>query len=351
MLLDAASAAAEAPTLAEVGRSALPLLARALGAAETMLYGLTADGTPAPYGGTFFQVFDTYRRDFVLRDPQQEALVCHNPTVARASRFVDMESFRRSDVYRRGYLGFGVAHIVQCRLVGENYLAPGMAALALFRRPDQEDWGYRDEQMLARVMPVFRAAARRATQLAPTLRAQPIIESLVDAADPRPRLAFDANGNLLWISRRAAALLGVVTRVPEALARAARRLDARASDGQPTGVEVCLRERHGAPLWAELHLARTADGAPFISVTINDYSLPSPELAALAAQTRLTAAETSVLAVLSLGLSNREIARRLFISVETARTHIARILRKLDVRSRSEAILRVRGLAAPATDS
>jgi DNA-binding CsgD family transcriptional regulator len=347
MLLDAACAASETETLADLGRSALPLLADALGAAETMLYGLTPDGRPARYGGTFYDVFETYKQEFMARDPQQEALVCYNPPIARASRYLNIEAFRRSEIYRRSYLEFGVAHIVQCRLDGDTYLAPGMAALALFRRADQHDWGNREERALARVMPAFRAAARRATQLAPMLRAHPIVESMVDAADPRPRLALDSRGAILWISSRAAALLGDPRRVPEALARAARPLDAQQE--APSAVEVCVRARSGERLWCELQRARAGDGASFISVSIHEYSLPSAGLAALAAQARLTRAETSVLAVLSLGMPNREIARRLFISVETVRTHVGRILRKLEVGSRSEAILRVRG-AAPRSD-
>jgi DNA-binding CsgD family transcriptional regulator len=344
MLLDAASAASEAPTLAELAGSAVPLLARALGASETMLYGISREGRPAAHGGTFCTVFETYQREFMARDPQQEALVCYNPPIARPGRYLDMESFRRSEIYRRGYLAFGVAHIVQCRLVGENYVAPGMASLALFRRRNQPDWGEREERTLARVMPVFRAAARRAIQIAPVLRAHPIVESIVDSADPRPRLAIDASGAVLWISPRAATLLGDGAQAPEALSGAAQKLLTARLRDEPAGLEVFVRTRSGAPLWTEVHLAHAVDGASFISVAINDYSTPSPALAALAAQARLTPAETSVLAVLSLGMPNREIARRLFISVETVRTRVARILRKLDARSRSEVILQVRSL-------
>ncbi|TCJ20755.1 response regulator transcription factor [Rubrobacter taiwanensis] len=54
---------------------------------------------------------------------------------------------------------------------------------------------------------------------------------------------------------------------------------------------------------------------------------------------RLTPREREVLQVLAEGLSNREIARRLHITVETERTHMVHILEKLGVHSRLEALV------------
>jgi DNA-binding NarL/FixJ family response regulator len=52
----------------------------------------------------------------------------------------------------------------------------------------------------------------------------------------------------------------------------------------------------------------------------------------------LTPREREVLRLLADGRDQREIASDLFISPDTARTHIQRVLRKLDVHSRAEAI-------------
>ena len=54
----------------------------------------------------------------------------------------------------------------------------------------------------------------------------------------------------------------------------------------------------------------------------------------------LTRREQEVLELLSAGLQQREIAKRLFISPKTVATHIQRILSKLGVHSRAEAVSR-----------
>ncbi|RLC60804.1 MAG: hypothetical protein DRI80_10190 [Chloroflexota bacterium] len=58
----------------------------------------------------------------------------------------------------------------------------------------------------------------------------------------------------------------------------------------------------------------------------------------------LTPRELEVLRLLAAGASNRAIAERLFISQNTVKTHVARILRKLDASSRTEAVARAREL-------
>lgn len=52
---------------------------------------------------------------------------------------------------------------------------------------------------------------------------------------------------------------------------------------------------------------------------------------------QLTPREREVLALLAEGLDNKAIAERLFISAETARAHVVRLLAKLDVESRLQA--------------
>ena len=53
--------------------------------------------------------------------------------------------------------------------------------------------------------------------------------------------------------------------------------------------------------------------------------------------TELSQREREVLALLAEGMTNREIAARLYIAGATVKTHVARVLEKLHVRSRTEA--------------
>lgn len=58
----------------------------------------------------------------------------------------------------------------------------------------------------------------------------------------------------------------------------------------------------------------------------------------------LSSREEKVLLLVAEGLANKEIAERLFISLHTVKTHLRHILRKLDVRSRTQAVSRAREL-------
>jgi NarL family two-component system response regulator LiaR len=58
----------------------------------------------------------------------------------------------------------------------------------------------------------------------------------------------------------------------------------------------------------------------------------------------ITAREIEVLALMSAGHSNEEIARQLFLSLHTVKSHVSHILFKLDVSRRTQAVEKARSL-------
>jgi DNA-binding NarL/FixJ family response regulator len=99
-------------------------------------------------------------------------------------------------------------------------------------------------------------------------------------------------------------------------------------------------------LIAAVQLVRTGDAllAPTITRRLVERFAPSAEASALPGspgcdQSSLTPREREVLALVARGLSNAEIAATLILGEATVKTHVARILTKLGLRDRVQAVV------------
>ncbi|MFI6154949.1 response regulator [Kitasatospora sp. NPDC051170] len=96
--------------------------------------------------------------------------------------------------------------------------------------------------------------------------------------------------------------------------------------------------------------------SPAATRAVIDQFLAQPDLAAAAPAERLavlTAREREVMSMAATGLTNEEIAERMFVSPFTVRTHIHRAMSKLDARDRAQlvAIAYQSGLVPPGRPS
>jgi NarL family two-component system response regulator LiaR len=103
----------------------------------------------------------------------------------------------------------------------------------------------------------------------------------------------------------------------------------------------------GLGIWLALKLAR-----PKVQTVVVEKEVAAPAVAtgtpgpdaAMLARLSLSAREVEVLQLMAEGMSNQEIADRLFVSLNTIKTHCSRIFEKLDVKRRTQAIEKAKRL-------
>jgi len=114
---------------------------------------------------------------------------------------------------------------------------------------------------------------------------------------------------------------------------AVARLEWARALAESTATVAAEDARQAQAAFERLGARPMADRAAALLRELGAGSRPGPRVAG-----ELTRREEEVLALVSHGLSNEEIGKRLFISAKTVEHHVGRILSKLSLRRRSEAI-------------
>jgi DNA-binding NarL/FixJ family response regulator len=104
-----------------------------------------------------------------------------------------------------------------------------------------------------------------------------------------------------------------------------------------------LKDASAAELATAVRVVAAGDGLLAPGVTrrlIAEFArMGGPRLPARKALGDLTERETEVLALVARGMTNAEIAAHLFLAEQTVKTHVSRVLMKLGVRDRAQAVV------------
>jgi DNA-binding CsgD family transcriptional regulator len=302
-LAGAIGAAAEAASLEELAATAFPKLGAALDACPGILFAIKPD-RPTPvalalFGGQASTIFPWFMQSIASDDPLFHVSAYLVAPIHVPLHHADQKAFLATRAYTDFYRAHDIAHKLYVRFAGA------------------------------------RLAAREA------------VEILADRAGRSGVLALDRAGRVLWMSPRARALLGHGPLAPS-LVCAARRLAqtvlARAVKAAPLELRVHFNVHARVGVDAELSIARTPSGERIIAVGLEQTDPPRAQVAGAAMRFGLTVAEADVLAMMANGLSNAAIAGRFGIALPTVKTHVHRVIQKMGVTSRLQAVLLARKL-------
>jgi DNA-binding NarL/FixJ family response regulator len=186
------------------------------------------------------------------------------------------------------------------------------------------------------------------------LAAEPDIDVVAEAADGEQaqRLAAEHSPDVVVMDVRMPVCDGIeatrrITAMPDAprvLMLTTFDLDEYVFDALCAGASGFLLKDAGAEeLLHAVRVIATGEALLAPSITrrlIADYvRRPAGRAPGLAKLDELTPRETEVLRYVARGLSNSEIARQLFVSDATVKTHLARVFNKLDLHDRAQAVV------------
>ena len=144
-------------------------------------------------------------------------------------------------------------------------------------------------------------------------------------------------------SRITAAVAGAVTNGPRILMLTTFDLDEYVYDALAAGASgFLLKDVTAERLFDAVRVVASGEALLDPAVTrrlIDEFVRVRPRPAASSPLAELTPREVEVLTLVAEGLSNTEIAERLVVGDETVKTHVSRVLAKLGLRDRTQAVI------------
>jgi DNA-binding CsgD family transcriptional regulator len=179
------------------------------------------------------------------------------------------------------------------------------------------------------------AAAARANRLA-ELGARLSCDAIVARGQRALGRVLTAAGDSAAAKPRLESALAVFNRLEMPLEAGRTRLFLAATLGDGDRDAAIAEARRALAVFEDLGAAHHANVA---AALLRSLGITAPRAArrGIGGSTTLTARELEVLRLIGEGLSNREMAERLFVTRKTVEHHVARVLSKLGLRSRAEA--------------
>jgi DNA-binding CsgD family transcriptional regulator len=301
-------------------RATVPAI-RSLFRAECLLYSLTESGIAARAESE--DVCFRYPREHFQHDPVHSYKAkAIEPTVVLLARTPGWDAFQLSATYHEVYAPARMHEGMCASFHDLRYGDVGTGGAFVFRPPGAPSFSDDDAALFTALLPSFEAVARRERRA----QENAALRSLVDMRAAYPTILADLDGRALWSSEAAKSVLaanGVIgAELPHTLMNAVRSIGRSSREVMPV-LQCALAP--GSRVICDLQLIQSGSSYVLIELHTN--------------QEGLTKAEKRVLPLVEQGLSNREIAEVLFVSVETIRTHTKRIYAKHGVASRRELLV------------
>ena len=223
--------------------------------------------------------------------------------------------------------------------------------LALFRPKARKYFDDSDRILLELTAPLISGAITRLYNRNEIYRLKAVFRALTRECPYRGLLVLNEQLEIMELNRTAAEIIGCADNDPEEprdykappeIVRACLDIKAKLNTGLKSKKITLERQDTQKEIKAEVRFIDYIEGACLFLVVLGHYEIIHNWADGLRIK-QISPREMDVIECLLEGLTNREIARRLFISENTVQNHLKSIFKKTDVRSRAVLIRQLVG--------